>query len=414
MANSFRYHFFTILGGNVISQLIPFIIAPFLTRIYSKTDFSVLASWLSIVGLFGIIACGRLDIAVPLPNRNKEALSIFTTGFMLTILVTILSVPIVFFAESISNWYGVENLKYLIWLIPIGILSYGMLNLFSNWALRKRKYQSISSGKIVQSIINNFGAVILGYLMFGIYGMIISWIISQFINTFIITSIKEIKFIAKKGDFSIFNFKDILKRYQDFPLYNSMHAFLDILATQFILFLIIQKYFSAGELGLFFVMHRYVRAPIGLVSSSVSQLFYVEATKAIQRKESAIKMVYKTIKTVLFFAIPFTLTLVFFAPQIFELYLGKDWKEAGEYAQILAPVFFLMFISSPISVTPLMFNKQKKAFVFTLIGYSFSIGSLIFGFLLGFDFKQTLILYGIVFSLFYFFLIFWYIYLHKQ
>jgi O-antigen/teichoic acid export membrane protein len=199
-----------------------------------------------------------------------------------------------------------------------------------------------------------------------------------------------------------------LKEYKDFPLINSLHAFSDIFITQFLLYWIISTYFGFLELGLFAMMNKYVKAPIVLISSSVSQLFYVEAGKAINKGESLVPIIKKTIRTSVLFAIPFTIILLLAGPIIFKLYLGEKWEIAGVYAQCLAPMLFLYFILSPISGLPILLNKQKKAFVFTLFGYSLTVIALFVGVWLKIKFVYALWLYSGAFTLFYLFNLTWY------
>ena len=47
------------------------------------------------------------------------------------------------------------------------------------------------------------------------------------------------------------------------------------------------------------------------------------------------------------------------APDLFEIVFGKNWRTAGEYAQILTPMFLLRFISNPLSNMFLIAEKQK-------------------------------------------------------
>lgn len=411
---SYRFHFLTILSGNTLSQLIPFVIAPFLTRTFTKEEFGINASWLSIVTLIGIISAGRLEMAIPLPKSNKEASRIFASGFTFTLIFTGLSLFLIVFDDEIANWYNDPNLKEYLHLAPLGILSVGLLNVFNNWSLRYRKYRRISVGKVVQSVVNNAGALFLGYLAFGTWGLLIAWVISQGLNILILIEKGDLKYLFRRNNFKKPAFKSIVYKYRDFPMVNSLHAFTDILATQFILFYLITVYFSKEELGLFFLMHRFVRAPIVLISSSVSQLYYVEASKAIQQNESGLPMAFKTIKTASLFAIPFLIVLIFFAPSIFSWYLGSEWREAGVYAQYLAPMFFLSFFVSPLSGTPLIFNKQKASFLISLIGYVFTLGSILLGYLLHFTFAETLILYSISFCLLYLVLLIWYLSLLRK
>jgi O-antigen/teichoic acid export membrane protein len=161
-------------------------------------------------------------------------------------------------------------------------------------------------------------------------------------------------------------------------------------------------------------MNKYVRAPIVLISSSVSQLFYVEAGKAIHARKSLFPILKKTIKTSVIFAIPFLLILVFFGPLIFKIYLGEKWEIAGVYARCVAPMLLLYFILSPISGLPILLNKQKGAFVISLIGYSFTVLAIFIGIWQQLSFENTLWLYGSAFSLFYLGNLTWYFSLIKK
>lgn len=411
---SYRRHFLTILSGNTISQAIPFLIAPLITRIFTKDEIGASANWLALVGLIGVVATGRLEMAIPLPKSNKEARFIFSSGLVITLFITLLSCIVLFFAKDIALWYEDPSLEQYIWLIPFGVLSIGLLGLTSNWALRHRRYTTVSYGKIAQSLLNNLGAVLLGYIAFGTMGLIVAWIVSQFVNAFVMLDKTEFSRKLWTSHFNFTFFKKTLKKYKEFPLINSLHAFTDMFATQFFLFYLITVYFSTEELAMFALLTRYVKAPIVLVSSAVSQLYYIEAGKLINNEQSGVPMAMKTLKTVTIFAIPFILILLFFGPTIFEFYLGKEWREAGVYAQRFAPMFFLFFFVSPLSGTPLLFNKQKTAFLLSVIGYIFSLGSIAFGHFSQWNFIDTLTLYSISFSGYYLVLLLWYLKLLKK
>lgn len=405
-------HFVTMLSGNTLSQLIPFLVVPFLGRIFSPEDFAVSANFLAIVGVIGIIATGRLELAIPIPKDHRKAQEIAYTGFVITCVLGILSCLIPLYAEEIGIAYGDRILSQFLWLVPIAVFSYGFLGLSNNWALRHKKFTSISLGKVAQSAVNNGLAALLGYLGWGIIGLIVGWLISQYINIFILLVHVDRKIQLKQ--FNVKVVKTTLKEYRDFPLINSLHAFTDIFATQFLLFWMISTYFGKFELGLFAMMHRYVRAPIVLVTSSVSQLFYVEANNAKNDHLPVKPIILRTLKTTLIFAVPFTLILLFFAPTIFKLYIGPEWEIAGEYARCLIPMFFMYFIISPISGLPIIFDKQKSAFLFSILAYTLSLGGLFIGILLGWSFYASLWLYAAGFTIYNCFILIWFFSLEKR
>lgn len=400
------------LSGNTLSQLVPFVVAPILARLFSPIEFAVVANFMAIVGVFGIVATGRLELAVPLPKDKKSAQEIVFTGLVITLIITTLSISIPLLSKQLADWYNDDLLSNYLWLVPMAVMSYGLLGLATNWNLREQRFGSVSIGKIVQSLVNNLLAAALGYYGWGANGLIIAWVISQYINIFVLVTSVERK--IPKSNFSLLTIKSTLRDYKDFPMINSLHAFTDILVTQFLLFWIISGYFGLVELGLFAMMHKYVRAPIVLISSSVSQLFYVEAGRCLNHGESVLPILKKTVRTSVFFAIPFILVVTFFGQELFKWYLGAEWEKAGLYAQLIVPTMFFYFIISPISSIPILMNQQKQAFMFSVIGYSLVIASMMIAVWLQLPFEKALWAYTISFSMYYLLLLAWYYSLLKK
>lgn len=405
-------NFLTMLSGNTFSQLIPFIIAPIIARLFTTEEFAVLANFMAIVGVLGIVATGRLELAIALPKDKKEAQQIAFTGFLITLLLGFLSILLPVFAYQIGELYHDQLLSSYLWLVPLSVISYGLLGLTNNWNLRHERFHAISIGKISQSIINNGLAALLGYIGWGVDGLIIAWLISQYINIFVLLFGVSRSFNRK--DFSLLTIKSTLKEYKDFPMINSLHAFSDIFFSQFLLYWIISTFFGIAELGLFAMMNKYVRAPIVLVSSSVSQLFYVEAGKAINQNYSILPIVKKTLKTTLFFAVPFVVSVYFFGPILFKWYLGDNWEQAGVYAKSLTPILFFYFIISPISGLPILMNQQKKAFIYSVIGYAASCFVLYATTWFGYTFSTALWFYSLIFGVYNLCMISWYFSLIKK
>lgn len=403
---SYYRHFFTMLSGNSLSQVIPFLIAPVLGRIFSPAEFAVSANFMALAGMIGIVATGRLELAIPLPEQKQKAQQIVYTGLMIAVSLTALSLLIPLFSTSIAGLYDDPELSEYLWLIPLAVFSFGVLGLANNWALREKRFTSVSAGRVSQSFVNGGLAALLGYAGWGISGLIISWILSQYINALILVIGVERR--IDRTQFGLFTVKSTLREYKDFPLINSLHAFTDIFATQVVLFWIISSYFGVPELGMFAMMHRYVRAPIILITSSVSQLFYVEAGKAINEGRSVVPLLKRTLLTSGAFAIPFLLVLFFFGPQLFSWYLGAKWEMAGVYAVCIMPMLLMNFVLSPISGIPILFNKQRTAFGLSILGYTIALGSLFVGAYLNWSFKDALWLYSGGYTVYNLINLFWY------
>ena len=57
-----------LVGGTAFAQAIAVLALPLLTRLYTPDDFSVLAVYAALLGIISVVACLRLEIAIPMPN----------------------------------------------------------------------------------------------------------------------------------------------------------------------------------------------------------------------------------------------------------------------------------------------------------------------------------------------------------
>lgn len=405
-------NFLTILSGNSIAQIIPLVIAPILTRIFSPEDFATYANFAALVTLLGIIASGRFELAFVIPKRKRHAQFLFVTSCIILAAVVILSFLLYFFRFQIAAWYNAPEMARYMIVVPLAIFSLAFHNIQQNWMLRDQRFKLISSNKVIQSLTNNLLPVAIGYIGWGFNGLIAGWVLSNFISIALFLP-------AIKKSWEPFKFhgniaKLIVHRYRDFPTINSIHAFTDVLATQFLIFWLITNEFGLLILGLYSVMNKYVRAPLYLVSSAVSPVYYSEAAKFKRESQDVAPLQKRTLKITLLFAIPFLLVVLFFGPEIFAIYFGEQWRVAGVYAQIMAPALFFNFLSSPISGTAIVFDKQKQAYFLSVLGYTAGFVALLAMSLLKFEFEKALLAYSITMSAYYVIVIFWFLNLAKQ
>lgn len=413
MSNSPSYlkNFLTMLSGNTVSQIIPFFLAPLLTRLFSPEEFGVFANFMAIAGMFGIVATGRLELAITLPKEKNKAQEIVFTGLMITAILCALSFLIPLFPKQVGAFYKDEVLPKYLWMIPLAIMSFGLLAVTNNWVLRLKKFNILSIAKVSQSVINNGLAALLGFIGWGVGGMIFAWLISQAAGILVNLMVIDRNFGFKRFDRKVA--KQTLYEYKDFPLINSLHAFTDIFASQFLLFWIISGFFGSIELGLFATMFKYIKAPIALVTTSVSQLFYVEAGERMNNGQSIGPIMKRTMLISGAFAIPFSIVLFFFGEELFSWYLGKEWSMAGIYARNILPILFMTFLLSPISMTAILYKKQKTFYFYTLLCYALSLGGILLGIFFGWNFQDSLYLYSGGYVIYYILILFWYFHLIK-
>jgi O-antigen/teichoic acid export membrane protein len=405
-SGSFVKNFLILFTGNSIGQVVPFLLAPFIARLYLPEQIAIQENFLAMASLVGIIAAGRFDLAILLPKEDKDAKTVFSLSFIITICISALCIFSIFFSESIAQFYQTPILADYIFYLAPSVFLISALSILTQWVLRQKQYPVMTISRVLQSFIQNGGYVVLGYLGWGIHGLFISWTLGIFIPV-VWMFLKELNtfrpFVKDKTEL-----KRLAIEHKDFPTVNSIHAFTDILATQFLLYWLITRNHGALVLGLFAVMNRYLRAPLNLVGSAVGQLYFREASSLVGRNHEQIQIYYRSIRIISLFVVPAMLVIVVMGPTLFEWYLGKDWRDSGTFARIMAPAILFNFLASVVSTTPLLLKQQKTAYILSILGYVLSLGTLIIGSYLSSSFEEVLYAYSAVLSLYYIFLLIWY------
>ena len=308
--NNFASNFLVLLSGNVVSQIVPFLFAPLLARIFAPEDFALQGNFLALTGLIAIIASGRYDIAIVLPKSLKKATNLVSLAMKISIIISILSILIVFLDDEIASLYKNEDLTNVLILVPLGIYLISYNSIYNQWLTRLKKYKELSILKIILTLSIHAVTITLGWFNFKAIGLIVGWLTGTFINNLILNIIFRKTYDKKLIDKTII--KAVAKEYKDFPIINSAHTFSDGFFAQFLLYTIITRGYGSVALGLFFMMNRYLKAPIKLIASSVGQLYYREANELINDGKMSKIIFLQSLKTTVFFAVPF-LIIVFFS-----------------------------------------------------------------------------------------------------
>ena len=399
-------NFTKLFSGNLIGQLLPFVFAPFIARIYSPADMAVQENFLTVVSLIGIVGMGRFEIAVVLEKKEERLQILLKLCGWILLGFILLSTFFSIYPDWLIHFFNSEEIAFHLRFLPLAIAGLGLLNLLTQWLLHQSKYSALSASRIIQSFFQNAGYAFFGYIGFGVKGMLFAWIAGAILPVLIL-GLPMLKQMFK-GGVSQSELKEMAIHHKDFPMVNSLHAFTDILATQFLLFGIISHQYGVTALGLFAITNRYLKAPLILISGSLSQLFYSEASSLIHQGRSIKSIYLRTIRMMLMVLLPFAIVIFFFGEDLFTWYLGDKWKEAGTITIYLVPVLVTNFICSCVSTTPVLMKQQKIAYAFSIVGYALGLGVLFAASLYQFDFKNALLVYSIGMSVFYMVLSSWY------
>lgn len=410
---SFSRNVLTLMFGTVIGQAIPVVSSFIISRMYSPEDFGTFGLFMSVATILGVVAVGRYEMAIMLPRKDEDAMNLVgLCGFIIIVFSVVCTIPLVLFSRKLALLLKNPAIAPWLWLSAIAALSFGFFQTFTMWLNRKNQYRSMSLSKIVQACVAAAVMIVIGIFKHGPSGLIWAFIFSQMIPASLLGSI--VYRLQKEKKFVISRVKMIEQavRYKDFPKINAVHAFIDQLQSNGIIF-IISALFSSTVLGLYSFTMRVLRTPLLFIGRSVSQVFYQKAAETYNAGEDIHTMVKKVIIRLALIGLPIFGLLFLTAPFVFSLFFGEKWRQAGVYTQILAPWLYFNFISSSLSQLPLLVNEQKMNFVIGFFYYILLVICIFAGYWMK-DIKIGFILVSIFMSVYIIFTLLWYLRISRK
>jgi O-antigen/teichoic acid export membrane protein len=357
-SSSFFKNVITLMTGTGIAQAIPIALSPILTRIYSPEEFGLFALYAGFAAILVVVATGRYELAIMLPEKERDAATLIKLSFALSILVsTMVLFSILLFGHEIAILLGNEEIYLWLYLLPISLLITGLYQNMNYWLNRKKDFKLLASNRVLQSSITGMGQLGAGALSFGGLGLLFGSLLGQGITLF--TLVKKIwsRDSIHFKSFKLKSFKKIALRYRSFPAFDVPTSLLNVGATHApnILFPI---YFSPAYAGFYYLTQRVLQAPISLIATSVLDVFKEEASHQFRNTGQAKHIFIKTFKWLLLISVLPSVLLFLLIEDVFVLVFGKDWAMAGTYAKIMVPALSIRLIANPLSFMIYIAEKQ--------------------------------------------------------
>lgn len=407
--SGFSKSLITLLTGTTLAQGITLLISPILSRLFTPHDFGVFGTFLSIVSAIALIASLRYEIAIVLPKKEDVAINLLALAALLTLIISTLSfIGVLLFKYFYPGYEFLDqDLKFLLYFIPVLILFIGFYQILNNYANRLKKYRSIVNYRVSNSLVSSSVNIAMGGMKFGSIGLLVGAILGNGISVVIFFKemYKDLK--EQAGFISKGKMKEIAISYKEFPLVNSFQSISDMLQINGIIYFIIY-FFNSFIVGSFSYALRILQAPMNLLGSAMAQIFYQQASELKNNGENLKDIVKKTMIKSALTGLPIFLAIIFFGPQLFAFVFGETWREAGVYARILSPMLFFDFIRSPVSQVPLIIGRQKRLFSISLIGNFILIISMLYGGIIVHDIFKGLLMFTVLQSLYTIILLRWF------
>lgn len=364
-AGGFVRNVFTLLGGTAVAQIIPLLAAPFLTRMYSPEQFGLFALLMAVANPLSVIISGRYEQAIVLPKENNEAMNLVMLSLIVTLILSVISLPGLFFAyHFLPDKFYPELFYELIFIIPILILAIGVWQSVNFWLIRQSEYKRMAVNKIVQMTVIALMSIVFGKLATElglVWGYLMGWIMVALLSL-VHLSHSGFAFIHIKKNKVI----EVARKYKEFILFNSFPSLLNTAALSIPVFIIAQNY-SQADTGHFNLCRQLLFLPSSFIATAVAQVYYQRVTAQKHEEQKLTGEFLMLVKILSLFAILMLVVLVLFGPVLFEIFFGVEWRTSGEYARILSFSVCTQFVVIPLTVTFSALQKVKVSSIWQLI-----------------------------------------------
>ena len=376
----------TLVAGGAVAQALPLLLGPWLTRLYSPPQFGIYHLFAAVSANLAVVACARYEFALPLVGDGADAAALRTLCLRVLAGVTLAS------ALAAAIWFALSGNGWTAWLpLAVGVL--GWLSLATLWATRAQAYRALAIARVVQYGGASLAQACAALLGAGVQGLIVAPIAAAAAAAAVLRLPANDAARPAPG-----RWRELARRFRDFPLLNTPHAFMGALQDTVSIGMIAawQGPVAAGFWGLSL---RYLKAPATLVGGAVSQALYpqlaaqgaaadhaadagapLRVTRVTREGRAAVRRVMLGLAAI---ALPLVLLLWAFAPWAFERLFGTDWRGAGELARTLGLYIGVHFVAAPLAVVTLAWGAQAWALRLALVGQVAFVVALAAGLKLG-------------------------------
>lgn len=367
-------------SGTAFAQAISILTLPLITRLYSPEDFSLLAVYMALIGIFAVVACLRLNIAIPLPEKNEDAINVFSLVILAACVISgLLMVLFMGAPELILSIIGQPQFEPYLWMVPIGVLLISIYTSIQYWFTRNKHFGDIARTKVARAVSKSGTQIGCGVLNPTPFGLLLGDLVYCGVG---IAGLFRKMWRYDRGLFGLVTLRSLwssLKEYRRFPYFSVPESLLNVAAIQ-VPVLMIAALAVQPEAGHLFLAMQVTALPMALIGASVAEVYLSDAGQ--KKREGILKpFTMNVMWRLLKLGAPMLLAVGIISPFVVPLIFGEDWTRAGMIIAWMTPWFILQFVASPVSMVLHVTNNQFSAMVLQAFGLILRVGTVLLAYL---------------------------------
>jgi O-antigen/teichoic acid export membrane protein len=369
--------------------------SPALSRIYSPRDIGALAVYSAALAVLLTLVTLRFEAAIPLAADDVTAVSLLVLALLAVGAFSVLvGLGVVVAGDDALRLTNAESLHRYVWLLPLGLAGAGLYRALSGWAVRALAFGRLAWTTVTQASLQVVLQIGVGLAVAGPLGLVLGSIGGNAGGSGNLLRLVWSSQHAVLRRVSPATLRAAARRYRKFALVSAPASTLSGISL-FAAPILLAGFYGAHVAGWYALTQRVVGLPGGTIGSAVANVFYGRAARLHREEPGALRGLFLRMasRLAVFGLVPFG-ALALFGPWLFAHVFGGEWREAGVYARVLAPMFFVQFVASPGAQTIFVFERQELQWLLVAARLVLGLGVLVAAHVLGWSALAAVGAYG--------------------
>lgn len=320
-----------VASGAAAGQAVTFAFSPLITRIYSPEVFGLQGVFLSLISILSPVIALRYPMAIITAENEADAGRMARLSLVVAFIVSCLLGLVLLVAQGpVLRMVGAEALGALIWLLPLALFCVALQDVADFRAARAHQFRLVGLVTVAQAFLTNLARV-LGGLVAPVAGMLVAVTsIAPSVQAALLT-IGNRRPRPPRPALTRADAIELLRNHKDFPLYRVPTDVLNA-ASQSVPVILLAALFTPAAAGLYVLTRSVLNLPSNIIGAAVGNVLYARFAELSRSGRPLMPLLLRS-TAALFALAPFIIGLAWFAPAVFALVFGEEWREAGYYAQ---------------------------------------------------------------------------------
>ena len=320
----------------------------FAVRHFDAADFGLMGTFAAVSIIAGTIGTGRLEAAIPIPNRDRTACAVSTLALLLLVPTSVLTVLLCLTAgPSVLHLLHASRLEDALPLAGIGAFVIGVRSILLGWATRGNRTRAISIARALNGVVMAV-ILVIGSLMTPEVGFLLAaWIGGQLAEG-IALAVPILRDPDFRLEMNASRLRRTWRRYRRFPSVLTWGHLMDQ-AMNHLPMLVLAAAYSMELAGVFVVVHRLVVQPVAILGGAVSVTLVATVRGVSGRARSTAETLDRAILRLVAIAAMVFIPLAAIGPLALPAILGNRFNDSGSMLLAILP-----WIASDFVVLPLL------------------------------------------------------------